>query len=370
MMTTPASPEPPRLARWLLRHLLDGAARSAILGDLDEEFVRFILPERGRRAARRWYWRQALGSIAACLRGPSDRNPVHDEGPPPSLVTLIHDRGGLRRDVRDGLRSCIRRPVLSLVVILTLAVGIGANTAVFSIVNALFLKNLPVANADRLVAIEAPEGAGFSHAEYLTMKQAAGLTDVMAGGRIMAVLQEQERREWVTVDLVSANFFDALGVRPAAGARLFGEQDDAGGRGPVAVLSDRFWRQRFARDPAIVGQTIRLGQSSPTIVGVAAGGFAGTNIGFGPDLWIPLTQGPLVEGSRRMLDAAGGWLGMLGILDTPDSLESARASLQRRWLQSGSSGDIALRRMPRGVGLGWIPPGHYAYLAMLGGSSS
>ena len=87
------------------------------------------------------------------------------------------------------------------------------------------------------------------------------------------------------------------------------------------------------------------------MVGVAAAGFAGTNIGFGPDLWIPLTQGPLVEGNRQMLDTAGGWLGMLGILDTPDSLEPARASLQGHWLQSGSSGDIALRRIPRGVGL-------------------
>ena len=141
MTPAPASPEPPRLARWLLRHLLDGAARSAILGDLDEEFVRFIL----RRSAGGAPPGAGIGGrrsagIAACLRGPSDRNPVHDEGPPPSLVTLMHDRGGLRSDVRDGLRSCIRRPVLSLVVILTLAVGIGTNTALFSIVNALFLK--------------------------------------------------------------------------------------------------------------------------------------------------------------------------------------------------------------------------------------
>jgi hypothetical protein len=366
MTTTPRAPEPPRLARWLLRHLLDGAARSAIVGDLDEEFVRFVLPERGRRAARRWYWRQTLGSIVACLRGPSDRNLAHDEGQAPSFRTFIHDRGGLSSDVRDGLRSCLRRPGLSLVVILTLAVGIGANTALFAIVNALFLKRLPIANAERLVAIEPKEGGWFSYAEYLAMRSATGLSAVVAGGRIASVLQAGDQREWVTVDVVTANFFDALGVRPAAGARLFGEDDEAVGRGPAGVLSDQFWRQRFARDPSVVGQTIRLGQSPFTIVGVAPAGFAGASLAHAPDLWIPLTQGPLAEGNRRMLDAQGGWLGLLGILETRDSLATARGNLQARWRQTGGTDDILLRRIPRGLDLGWAPPGHDAYLTMLG----
>ena len=285
---------PPVLARWLLRRALDGAARSAIVGDLDEEFSGFIVPRLGVRAARRWYWRQALLSLAACLREPA----VQDLEPAERVSVrsaLMQDRRGVMTDVRAAARFCRRHPLICVTVVLTLAVGIGATTAVFAVLNATFLKTLPIANADRLVAINAKGGGAFTYPEYLALRDAPGLQALIAGDRSSTTLgpagDDGWTRQRVVIEKVTGNYFEALAVASGTRGRLFTEADAGPAMSPVVVLSHAAWRKRFGSDAAVIGRAVRLHRATFTIVGIAPAGFTGTQIGYGPDLWVPSDAG-------------------------------------------------------------------------------
>ena len=341
------STAPPRLPRWLLRRALDGPARSAIVGDLDEEYACYVLPQLGPAAARRWYWRQAIASIAACLRGAAVPNREPDE-PVSSMRAIMQDSHGLAADLRAAFRFCVRSPLTSATVILTLTIGIGASTAVFSLVNAVLLKPLPVANADRLVSIRAKTGGMFTYPEYLDATRTAGLSAAIADGRTSATLGEGQARRRVTVDIVSANYFEALGVRPAARGRLLTASDDAAGGVPVAVVSHGYWRGELASAADVVGSTLRLNRALFTIVGIAPSGFAGSYPGFAPDLWIPVTSAPEMEGNPAMLAPGSSWLALLGILERPESLATARAALTAQWATTSVRDEAVLTPIPRG----------------------
>ena len=146
----PAPAAPPRLARWILGRALTGPARSAIVGDIEEEFACYVAPRRGLRAARRWYWRQTILSIAACLRGPDAPQPARAPEPRMSLIRRFDE---VRHDVGGALRQMRRAPAFTALAILTLALGIGANSAIFALVDATLLRPLPVPGADRLVIL-------------------------------------------------------------------------------------------------------------------------------------------------------------------------------------------------------------------------
>jgi predicted permease len=340
---------PPRLARWLLRRALDGAARSAIVGDLDEEYTRFVVPRDGHRRARRWYWRQAITSVVACSRGRAVPNCEPDE-PRSTVREIMQDRQGLWTDVRGAVRFSVRSPLISSAVVVTLAIGVAANTAVFSIVNAAYFKKLPIAHADRLVSIGSEGGGSFSYPEYLDSRESAGLAALIAGGRTSTTMGEGASRRRVTVDLVTANYFTAIGVGTAPFGRLLVPQDDASGSASVAVASHAFWRSDLAGDPAIVGRTIKLGHAFFTIAGIAPKGFSGTHAGYSPDLWIPLTHAPLIDNNHAMLGPSAAWLGLVGVLERTDSLSLAREALAARWQATGVRRDEpVLRLIPRGT---------------------
>ncbi len=146
----PTAPSPPRLARWLLRWALTGPTRSAIVGDIEEEFACFMAPRRGVRAARRWYWRQTILSIAACLRGPDAPQPARLPEPRMSLIRRFDE---VRHDVGGALRQMRRAPAFTALAIATLALGIGANSAIFALVDATLLRPLPVPGPERLVIL-------------------------------------------------------------------------------------------------------------------------------------------------------------------------------------------------------------------------
>lgn len=342
------SSNPPRLARWLLRRALDGAARSAIVGDLDEEFTRYVVPQRGRRAARRWYWRQTVLSLAACLRGKAEETFDPDRPSLTNVRSIMSDGHGIGTDLRAAVRFCFRSPMTSAIVILTLAIGVAANTAMFSVLNAAFLKRLPIANGDRLVSVDSKDGGSFTYPEYLASRDAAGLKALFAGGRTSVMMAAGDSRRRVVVEMVTANYFDALGVDPAPLGRLFTVDDDLTGRSPVAVLSHAFWHSQFDADPGILGATIKLNRAFFTIAGVAPRGFTGTQIGFGPDLWVPLTQVPLMENNPASLGSQSAWLGMSGILEHRDSLGAAEAVLGTRWHAVGRREEAVLQLIPRG----------------------
>src|SRR5215469_14081946 len=185
----------------------------------------------------------------------------------------------IRRDITYGVRQCVKNPGFTAVVVLTLALGIGANSAIFSVVNTFLLKSLPVSHPEELVKIGIqPSGEFEQNAyEYLRdhQKSLAGLI-AWDDGNIAAVIDGD--RSIITVDYLSGNFYSLLGVDVFAG-RSFAAADDVPGAPAVAVISYDYWRERFALDPSVLGKTVELKDVARTIIGIARPGFRGLRTG-------------------------------------------------------------------------------------------
>ena len=210
----------------------------------------------------------------------------------------------LLRDIRFALRSLWKSPGFAATAILTLALGIGANTAVFSVMNAVLLRSLPVSDPDRLVYLRTsnpPRGTGtidsnetFSYPVYDALRrQSQGLSPVIAyvplSGSKVAVRYGALPEE-AEGDMVSGRFFSGLGVSLIRG-HGFSEEDETN-HASIAVISYKYWTQRFARNPDVLGTTLFVNGAAITIVGVAAEGFEGVEGGGSTDFWIPLQSRP------------------------------------------------------------------------------
>lgn len=210
----------------------------------------------------------------------------------------------LLRDLRYGFRSLLQSPGFAVTSILTLALGVGANTAVFSVMNAVLMQSLPVSDADRVVYLRTsnpPHGTGtidsnetFSYAVYDALRaQGGAMSAVMAyvplSGNKVAVRYGAQPEE-AEGDMVSGTFFSGLGVKLARG-RGFTEQDERD-HAPLAVISYNYWTRRFARNPEVLGTTLYVNGIGFTIVGVAVEGFEGLESGDSNDFWIPLQSRP------------------------------------------------------------------------------
>ncbi len=210
----------------------------------------------------------------------------------------------LFKDLRYATRQLKKTPGFTLVCVLTLALGIGANTAVFSVMNAVLLRSLPVSDPNRVVYLRTsnpPRGTGtidsqetFSYAVYDALRrQDHGLSPLIAyvplsTGKVAVRYGVQP--EEAEGDMVSGTFFSGLGVKLARG-HGFTEQDESD-HSPIAVISYNYWTSRFARDPDILGKTLYVNGDAFTIVGVAAEGFEGVEGGGSTDFWIPLQSRP------------------------------------------------------------------------------
>jgi len=204
----------------------------------------------------------------------------------------------LWRDVRYASRTLRKSPTFTAVAVLTLALGIGANTAIFSGINAILLRQLPVERPEELVSLVAvyPNGVEpvFSYAAYHTIATAGEhLADAMAASTV--------RRDAITVDgppepvdlqWVSGNYFTALGVSSAIGRTLLAADDRVPPGEPVAVISEGYWTRRYGGSPTVIGRTFRLKATTFTIVGVAPRGFFGDSAGETVDVWMPLSSQP------------------------------------------------------------------------------
>lgn len=213
--------------------------------------------------------------------------------------------GSIWRDVRYALRQLRKAPLFAATTVLTLALGIGATTAIFSAMNAVLLRLLPVSNPKELFFLHLPDGqpygarstgdseTSFSLPVYKTLRQQrSAFSDVIAfaplsGGKV-AVRFSDGRPELAMGDMVSGNFFSGLGVRTVMGRALSMADEDA--NAPVAVLSYAYWTVRFSRNSSVVGQTLYIKGIPFTIVGIAEEGFPGLGQGEATDLWIPLQR--------------------------------------------------------------------------------
>ncbi len=235
-------------------------------------------------------------------------------------------------DIRFAVRSLRKSPSFTAVALITLALGIGANAVVFSILDAVLLRPLPVEQPDRLFFVEARHGnhspfPSHSFPDYLDFKN--GTTAIgLAAYRIAAMgLQSGSGAERAWGYLVTGNYFEMLGVRPAVGRFFTPEEDTARGASPFAVLSFDAWQRRFGGASGITGTTIRVNGLPYTILGVAPRGFHGTEVAFRPEVWVPMSMQPQIEG-RSWLDertTLNVWI--TGRLAPRVSVEQATAAL-------------------------------------------
>jgi putative ABC transport system permease protein len=204
------------------------------------------------------------------------------------------------QDVRYGLRQLQRNPGFTAVVVMTLALGIGANTAVFSVLNGLFLRALPVPEPEHVVAFSSSN----SWPEYLTYRDQAKSFESLStsfGLPFTANLSSTRPPQHIYGVLVTGNFLTTLGIKPALGRGFLPDEDQIPSPKPVVMLSYELWRSRLGGDRDILGKAIRLNNASYTIVGVLPSGFRTLELGIAPDLWAPMAALPLLNATEQSM---------------------------------------------------------------------
>ena len=350
---TSGRPDPtnaPRLAGLLLRVLLPGVEAEFIVGDLDEEFLEHVVKRLGTSGARRWYWRMAVASIGERWRLSVILHRVGlgrdgtSRGDRYGSIHGMKTTGGIQmdrllQDVRYALRSLLRNPGFTLVALLVLTLGIGTNTAMFTVVNSVLIRPLPFPQSERLVRVWAARSEG-GHgglsvpdfedwAERTTTLSDLGLYSMLPSDLI---LQNEGPAEEVETAFVSAGFFEALAVPARLGRTLRREEEY--GQNWVVVLSHDSWVRRFGSDPTLVGRTLTLKNEGYEVVGVMPQGFGFPT----PDveMWafltvIPESSIPLQLRPVRFLNAVGR-LALGSTVETAaDDLGSVAAALSTEY---------------------------------------
>src|ERR1700674_681878 len=219
------------------------------------------------------------------------------------------------QDVRYGLRMLAKNPGFTFIAILTLALGIGANTAIFSLLNQVLLRRLPVRNPQELVVLKSPgpkrghvwsdgdDSEIFSYPVYKGLAKNTTVFDGMfARFQFAASIASHGQTDRGSGELVTGNYLEVLGVHAALGRLLSPADDDVQGAHPVAVLSHAYWMRHFGGEAGALNQTILVNNAELTIVGVAQAGFSGIQVGQTPDIFVPMTMKAQMTPIRNGLD--------------------------------------------------------------------
>ena len=239
------------------------------------------------------------------------------------------------QDLRVGFRMLRRSPSFSILAILCLTLGIGANAAVFSWIEGILFRPYPlVAHQERLLAVTGTARGEAGHTDtswpdLLDLQKSCTLIDSFIVNKIMGTtLSLGDRAERTIGSIVSANYFDAIGVHPFLGRGFEPGEDTGRNAHPVTVISYQLWRSRFKRDPAIIGKTQRLNGIEHTIVGVAPEGFLGTFVGWGMQFWVPASMEETFEGGGYKLEDRGArWIEAYVRLKPGVTLEQAQQEM-------------------------------------------
>jgi predicted permease len=249
-------------------------------------------------------------------------------------------------DLRFALRALRRSPLIASVAILSLALGIGANTAIFTLMDQLMLRRLPVKDPAQIVMLQ-QRGAAYgnnmgdrmhSYPMYRDMQQkAAPFSEVLCRRLVAGSVSVDNQTERVEAEMVSGNYFTLLGVKPAAGRLFTSQQDDRiyGGH-PVVALSYDYWATRFNRDPRVVGKKILVNNYPMIVVGVSAQGFAGLDPARSPQIRVPILMKAVMVPQWRFMqmeDRRSRWIQVFARLKPGYAIESAAAPVQGLFLQ-------------------------------------
>jgi predicted permease len=249
----------------------------------------------------------------------------------------------LIQDFRYALRTLRKSAGFSIVAILTLAIGIGASTAIFSLLDQVLLRRLPVQKPEQLVLLRSPgdvsgsrwgdggpEGQTFSYPMFKALREKnEALTGLLARYVTSVSVTYQGDTELAECELVSGNYFEVLGVQPALG-RVFSMNDEqAPGANPVVVLSNGYWQRHFGANPQVLNQSVPINGTPMTVVGVAQAKFKGVQAGESPDIFIPLTMAAQAMPTEWSLEKWDDyWLPLIGRMKPGMSMQQAQASLQ------------------------------------------
>ena len=242
------------------------------------------------------------------------------------MITLL-------KDLSYGIRMLAKTPGFTLVAVLSLALGIGANTTVFSLLDAIRLRSLPIENPERMVNIATQikgrePHLNFSYPLYTGLRDGnQTLSGVIAYTETNLGLTAGDQTERIRAEIVSANYFSVLGVRPAMGS-VFAPDDERPGAASTAVISDALWHRRLAGDPGVLGKTITLNSRTFSVVGVAPKKFPGLLRGMQTDVWITLPHMAVFEGNPKLMNSPNLiWLFLAGKLKPGTTIEQAQSQL-------------------------------------------
>ena len=304
---------PPLLARALLRLLTPSRVYEAVAGDLEEQW---------HEGGGRQYWRHALRSIADCWRGALDAGLLDPDAPQRGMWAAFST------DLRFAVRLMARNPGFALAAVLTLALGIGGSTAIFSTVNPTLFEPLPYPASSRLVsACDRGQNDSCVDVTFGTYRELLARTRAFEHLAVMRVWQpvlaETGEAERLDGQRVTADYFRVLGVPPAIG-RDFTDADDVLNGPRVVILGDGFWRRRFGADPAIVGRDISLGSFRYLVIGVMPASFENV-LAPSAEVWTPLQYDPALPTDGREW---GHHLRLIGRLRDGVTLAAATADVE------------------------------------------
>src|SRR5690349_7404133 len=259
----------------------------------------------------------------------------------------------LFQDVRYAIRVLAKSPAFTIVAVLTLALGIGANTAIFTLINSILLKTLPIADVSNLVIVGDPGSVNsrsqgtpvlsyYSYPLYREFRDHNTVfSEMFASGNLRRVeltaaeANNQSAPEIARGRIVTGSYFSILGVNAILGRTISAEDDKTPGASPVAVISYRFWTRRFSQNPGVIGRTVRLNGYPFTIVGVTPAGFDGEVVGDLQDLWVPMMmQAQIMKGRDWLENPSTSWLQIMARLKPGVSIEQAKANINLVFDQS------------------------------------
>lgn len=346
---------PPRLAELLLERRLPAEVADAVAGDLHELHRRRMETD-GPIRADLWYWGQVLSVRAGALRRAARRlaavRPTPERNRPRCSGDSISSWSPsmIVRDLRYALRRLLATPGFTAVAVLSLALGIGANTAIFSMVDAVLLDDLPLEDPDELVELYSSDSDGFqyatsSHPDYLDVRREGGVFEnVVATRSFIGRIDVAGAPRVAFGELISWDYFQTLGVEMTLGRAFLEEEDRTPGTHPVVILGHRTWTQSFGADPQIVGRSVYLNGRPYTVVGVAPEAFTGSMPVLVSSFYVPLMMSDVLMGSEqierrgtRNLFLKARLLPGITAAQANDALRALSASLEERYPESNEN---------------------------------